>query len=65
MIIQFVINIKIYFNLHKFVIILKGKITGKSVGEISDSFPVRITPAGYAFSIWGLIYTLQAIFVLS
>ncbi len=29
---------------------------GNTTGELSDSFPVLITPAGYAFAIWGLIY---------
>lgn len=28
----------------------------RSVGEISDAYPTRITPAGYAFSIWSIIY---------
>lgn len=31
-------------------------INGRSTGDISDSFPVRFTPAGYVFSIWGVIY---------
>ena len=31
-------------------------IFGRSVGEISDQHPVLITPAGYAFAIWGIIY---------
>ena len=31
-------------------------INGRDTGSISDSFPVRFTPAGYVFSIWGLIY---------
>ena len=31
-------------------------INGVTTGEISDSFPVYFVPAGYAFSIWGLIY---------
>lgn len=29
---------------------------GVSVGELSDQYPVVIIPAGYAFSIWSLIY---------
>lgn len=33
-----------------------GQITGVTTGEISDKYPTAITPAGYAFSIWGLIY---------
>lgn len=28
----------------------------KSVGEISNAYPVDITPAGFTFAIWGLIY---------
>lgn len=31
-------------------------ITGKSVAAISDKFPVPVTPAGWAFSVWGIIY---------
>jgi hypothetical protein len=32
------------------------------VGEVSDAFPTLFTPAGYVFSIWGVIYTLLLIF---
>ena len=35
---------------------------GISVGEVSDANPTDITPASYAFSIWGAIYTLLALF---
>jgi translocator protein len=31
-------------------------INNQTTGEISDSYPVLFTPAGYVFSIWGLIY---------
>ncbi len=31
-------------------------INGLQTGEISDSFPVYFTPAGYVFAIWGVIY---------
>ena len=31
-------------------------INGLTPGAISDQFPVRFTPAGYVFAIWGLIY---------
>ena len=31
-------------------------INGLSTGEISDSFNVLFVPAGYVFSIWGIIY---------
>jgi benzodiazapine receptor len=33
-----------------------GYINGITPAEISDRFPTIITPAGYAFSIWSLIY---------
>jgi hypothetical protein len=31
-------------------------LNGRNTGEISDQFDVYFTPAGYVFSIWGLIY---------
>ena len=36
--------------------IFSGLITGKSVAAISNRFPVPVTPAGWAFSVWGIIY---------
>jgi translocator protein len=39
-------------------------IGGRTTGEVSAMFPVLITPASYAFSIWGLIYFLLGIFVI-
>ena len=37
---------------------------GKFTNEISDANPTLITPAGYVFSIWGVIYVLLGIFVV-
>jgi len=31
-------------------------LNGRTTGEISDSFNLVFVPAGYVFSIWGLIY---------
>lgn len=31
-------------------------LNNQTTAEISDSYPVLFTPAGYVFSIWGLIY---------
>jgi benzodiazapine receptor len=31
-------------------------LNGQNTGAISDSFDVKFVPAGYVFSIWGLIY---------
>jgi hypothetical protein len=37
---------------------------GRETGEISDSYPNLFAPAGYAFSIWGVIYILLGIYVV-
>lgn len=36
---------------------------GRTTGDISDTNPTLITPAGYAFAIWGVIYILLGFFV--
>ncbi|MEM2889528.1 MAG: tryptophan-rich sensory protein [Candidatus Bathyarchaeia archaeon] len=38
-------------------------IGGKNTAQISDANPTLVTPAGYVFSIWGIIYILLGIFV--
>lgn len=43
-----------------------GKIPGlQGIGSVSNKFNTELTPAGYAFSIWGVIYFCEAIFVLA
>jgi translocator protein len=37
---------------------------GKNTAEISDAYPTLLTPAGYVFAIWGIIYLLLGIFVV-
>lgn len=37
---------------------------GESQGDISDQYDTLITPPGYAFSIWGLIYFFWAAFIV-
>jgi len=39
-------------------------INGNTVGGISDRYDTLFTPAGYAFSIWGIIYLLLIGFVV-
>ncbi len=39
-------------------------IGGRTTAEVSDQFNVYFTPAGYVFSIWGLIYLLLIAFVI-
>lgn len=35
-----------------------GNISGSSIKEISDKYKIDVTPAGFTFSIWGVIYSL-------
>ncbi|WP_369997744.1 tryptophan-rich sensory protein [Winogradskyella sp.] len=35
-----------------------GAINNTTIGEVSDSYNTLFTPAGYTFSIWGIIYLL-------
>ena len=37
---------------------------GRETGAISDMYPNLFVPAGYAFSIWSLIYTTLLIFII-
>jgi translocator protein len=39
-------------------------IGGQFTNEVSNANPTLITPAGYTFSIWGIIYILLGIFVI-
>ena len=39
-------------------------IAGKNTGELSDLYPSLFTPAGFTFSIWGIIYLLLIIFTV-
>jgi hypothetical protein len=41
-----------------------GVLNGKSTGEISDKYATLVTPTGYVFAIWSVIYVLLAIFVV-
>ena len=42
----------IYFN----YLAATGTLGGIETGAVSDKYPTLVTPAGYAFSIWSLIY---------
>ncbi len=39
-----------------------GNYNGKSVGDLSAEYGNMFTPAGYAFSIWGLIFLMLLVF---
>lgn len=40
-----------------------GLLNNTTIGEVSKQYQTLFTPAGYAFSIWGIIYLLLAGFV--
>ncbi|HER54468.1 MAG TPA: tryptophan-rich sensory protein [Candidatus Bathyarchaeota archaeon] len=37
---------------------------GVTSADVSDMYPTLVTPAGFTFAIWGIIYTLLALFVI-
>lgn len=37
---------------------------GVTTAQVSEAYPTLFTPVGITFSIWGLIYTLMAVFVV-
>lgn len=39
-------------------------LNGRTTAEVSDLYPTLITPAGFTFSIWGVIYILLFVFVV-
>ena len=39
-------------------------IGGKTTAEVSNKYPTLITPAGYVFAIWGIIYILMGVFLM-
>jgi benzodiazapine receptor len=52
-----------------FVIIINSlanglPIGGQTTGEVSAKYPSLFTPAGFTFSIWGLIYLALAVFII-
>lgn len=57
----------LFFTLTVVVNSLAGSTTilgGQLTSAVSDANPTLITPAGYVFSIWGIIYLLLGIFVV-
>src|SRR5690242_14238874 len=37
---------------------------GRNTADVSAAYPTLVTPAGFTFAIWGVIYALLAIFVV-
>jgi hypothetical protein len=46
------------------VVVTTGLAVRYTNSEIANTHPVYGLPSGYAFSVWGLIYTLEAIFCI-
>lgn len=44
------------------VLAATGRLSGVDTGAISDKYPTPVTPSGYAFMIWSLIYLGLAVF---
>lgn len=58
-VISYIINTVITFGVGQF-----GWFGAQSNGDLSDKYQTLITPKGSAFSIWGVIFTFQAIFTV-
>lgn len=39
-------------------------LNGRTSGQVSDAYPTLVTPAGFTFSIWSIIYILLGVFVI-
>ncbi len=39
-------------------------LNNRTTAQVSDAYPTLITPPGYVFAIWGIIYVLLAVFVI-
>ncbi len=39
-------------------------LNGMTSADVSDMYPTLVTPAGFTFAIWGIIYTLLLLFVV-
>merc|ERR1712137_688523 len=46
------------------VLSTSGAFAGTDQSELSDKYRTPITPAGYTFSVWGVIYFCQAVYVI-
>ncbi|MBL7576032.1 hypothetical protein [Peptoniphilus asaccharolyticus] len=50
--------INLLFYIVMVIVNYMGIINGLAQKDVSEIYTTIVTPAGYAFSIWGLIYTL-------
>lgn len=64
-------DIRAYINIGAFVLVLLFNFLSNAIpfngltqGDLSELYPVLITPAPYVFSIWGLIYLFLLVFII-
>ncbi|MBM4236672.1 MAG: tryptophan-rich sensory protein [Firmicutes bacterium] len=64
-------DIRAYINIGAFVLVLLFNFLSNAIpfngltqGDLSELYPVLITPATYVFSIWGLIYLFLLAFII-
>jgi len=61
-----------WINLISFIIVVvmntivgaTSLIGGKTTAQVSDAYPTLVTPSGYVFSIWSVIYILLGVFAI-
>ena len=53
---RWIASIAVFLNIGLNYYTNANPLNGKTIGEVSDQYPTLFTPAGYAFSIWGIIY---------
>ncbi|MGA2682865.1 MAG: tryptophan-rich sensory protein [Candidatus Bathyarchaeia archaeon] len=41
-----------------------GVLNGRTTAQVSNLYSSLVTPAGYVFAIWGMIYALLFIFII-
>lgn len=46
------------------IVSTQGLLADTDNAELSDKYQTPITPAGYTFAVWGVIYFCQAVFIL-
>jgi len=39
-------------------------LNGVTSGQVSDNYPTLVTPAGFTFAVWGIIYMLLLVFTV-
>eukprot|EP00638_Chattonella_subsalsa_P001035 CAMPEP_0117747374 /NCGR_PEP_ID=MMETSP0947-20121206/8465_1 /TAXON_ID=44440 /ORGANISM="Chattonella subsalsa, Strain CCMP2191" /LENGTH=294 /DNA_ID=CAMNT_0005564799 /DNA_START=32 /DNA_END=916 /DNA_ORIENTATION=+ len=54
----------VFYVINAIITFTNGYLYGESVDQLSDKYNTLITPSGWAFSIWGIIFTLEGTFAV-